>query len=162
MVAVRKRTTLTAVVSVAASVAIALAVYGRGCNSNRDTAEAAATQFLTASKAGDAVVMYELMSESTQRELRKAARLATERVGGSRRFEAIDMIRVAATEDEKLPRLTFKERSSARVVFRLEGAARGSDAELFVVQQVGRGRIDVPGFRAEPAAPAHRPPVAPR
>jgi len=160
MVAVARRTTLTAVVSVAAAVAIAVAVYGRGCVSRSESADSAARQFLTASKAGDELAMYELMSERTQRELREAARLATERVGGSRRFQPVDMIRVEASEEDALPHLTVKSRTTERVVFTLEGEHSAADEELIVVREGGQWRIEVPAFSADPEPPAgHDPPA---
>ena len=145
-----RRATLTGVVSAVAAVAIALAVYGRGCSSDDESAEATARLFLAAALAGERGTMFELMSQATQNELVKAARLATERVGGARRFEPLDMIRASATTDtERFPELKAVEQNDARVVFEVTSDDGRSAETLVLVQERGRWKVDVPTFRAE-------------
>ena len=134
-------------VSAAAALAIAVAVYGRGCNASDDTAKAAAVRFLAASRAGTPGIMYEMMSKQTRKDLQDAARKATELVGGSRRFEAVDMISIAAAPRETPPpTLVETERGSGRVVFTVQGAQNDPSTRLVLVLEDGRWRVDVPDF----------------
>jgi len=142
-----RRRLVTAVVSAAAALAIAVAVYGRGCSADDDSAEAVALRFLTASRAGNAELMYELMNEETQRALEVAAHKATELVGGSRRFEAVDMISVSAAADPRPPKITVSERGDARVIFAVAGEPGEPDASLAMVFEDGQWRVDAQAYR---------------
>lgn len=146
MAAPRSRT-LTAVVGAAAALAIAIAVYGRGCESDDNSAEAVAKQFLAASMAGNSELMHELMSKRTRDELGKAARRATELVGGSRRYRATDMIDVSpAAAGTQLPRITVATRDKGRVVFDLGATATRPASTLTVVYEDQSWRVDVPDY----------------
>jgi len=138
---------VTAVVSAAAALAIAVAVYGRGCSADEDSAEAVALQFLVASRAGNSALMYELMTSETQNALEMAARRATELVGGSRRFEAVDMISVAAAADPRPPKITEVERGESRVIFAVEGEPGEPAAQLVLVVEDGQWRVDASAYR---------------
>jgi hypothetical protein len=149
---------LTAAVGAAAALAIAIAVYGRGCESDQDTAEAIARQFLAASLAGDSTAMYELMSKDTREQLASAARRATELVGGSRRYGPTDMIDVSpSAAGTQLPALSVLERGERRVVFDVGATTSHPGATLTVIYEQEAWRVDVPAYqRAIPAPPPGR------
>lgn len=138
------RRLITAVVSAAAALAIAIAVYGKGCSSDENEAKLVALRFLAASRAGEPRLMLELMSERTRTELDAAARKATELVGGSRRFEAVDMISVGARSELEAPSVVERERGEGFVLFEVKGGA--DTTMLRLVLEDGQWRVDVPEY----------------
>jgi len=98
------RRVAVAVVSVAAAVALAWGAVGRGC-AGRDAAtpEGAARAFIAASRAADKEAIWALLGPATRARLGEAAVAATERVGGARRYQPLDVLDVAVSDTTYVP-----------------------------------------------------------
>ncbi|MBK9071530.1 MAG: hypothetical protein IPL79_11075 [Myxococcales bacterium] len=93
-----KHRVLVAGATAVAAFALAAAVVGRSCRWNTSAPEEVATQFVAASKARDREAVFALLSPATRARLAAQAERATNLVGGSRRYEALDMISISETD----------------------------------------------------------------
>lgn len=93
-----KHRVLVAGATAVAAFALAAAVVGRSCRWNTSAPEEVAAQFVAASKARDREAVFALLSPATRARLAAQAERATNLVGGSRRYEALDMISISETD----------------------------------------------------------------
>jgi hypothetical protein len=137
-----RRSTVAAVASALAAMALAAAVAGRSCRVSQPGPEATVRDLLTAEKAGDRDTVYELLSPATQATLAAMANRATDDVGEDRRYTAKDLISIASPDSFVPPTdITVVEERADRAVVEIvspEGRAR-----MDLVKVEGRWRIDL-------------------
>ncbi len=133
-----------------AAVAFAVAVAGRSCSVDGSSPQAAVREFSAAASAGDREALYELFGPETRRRLAEAAKRATDLVGGSLRYHALDMISIGRSSGTPPPKdFVLKERSESRATVEILGAS-GERAEISVVRVDGEWRIELPAYSSSP------------
>ena len=113
-----RRRAVTAVASALAAVALALAVGGRGCGVDSNSAEGVARALSEAGRAGDRKAVYELLGPRTRAALELKAKRASDLVGGAQRFTALDLISIGKV-------------------------AEGSESNRYVVHPMKQGQANV-------------------
>lgn len=126
-----RRSTLAAVASALAAMALAAAVAGRSCRVTQPGPEAAVRDLIQATKLGDRDAVFALLSPATQDRLAAQARHATDLVGASQRYAAKDLISIGSSDGVADP-------TDITVV-----DERGERASVEVVSPAGRARIDL-------------------
>jgi hypothetical protein len=125
--------------------ALAAAVAGRSCSGAPRGPEAAVRHLLEATKAGDRQAIHELLSPQTQGRLRERAGHASNLVGSSIRYSALDLISVNTTSE--VPPVTaittIEQIADHAVVEIVRGAER---SRLSLVRVEGQWRIDMPDY----------------
>lgn len=86
---------VAAIAAVAVAVTLAAVATGRGCAPVDASPESAARAFVTATRGGDRRAVWVLLGPATKTRLEAEARGATERVGGTRRFAAPEMLMIS-------------------------------------------------------------------
>jgi len=140
-----------------AAMALAAAVVGRGCGVTSPGPDATVRSLVQASRAGDRKAVWQLLSPDTQTRLERQAREATELVGSSTRYTALDLISIGSSDDVPPPteiRVVWKRGDDAMV----KVAGTAGQAELPLRRVGGRWRIHLP----DAAPPAPGPIDAPR
>jgi hypothetical protein len=117
--------------SAIAAVALAVAVVGRSCGVADPGPEAAVRGMLAAASAGDRTAVYDLLTPETQQRLAERARRATDVVGSSVRYSALDLISIGGASDAPPP-------SDITVIEQV-----GDRAVVEVVSPGGRDRVTV-------------------
>ncbi len=141
-----RRSAIAAVASALAAMALAAAVAGRSCQVDDDTPEAAVRNFAAAASADDREAIYELLGPETRRRLEIAAKRATDLVGGSKRYDPLDMISIGKSIDAPPPRdFAVKARSDSRAIVEILGAM-GERSQVTVVNVNGHWRIEIPAY----------------
>ncbi|MGE0548625.1 MAG: hypothetical protein AB7O24_12760 [Kofleriaceae bacterium] len=126
-----RRSTIAAVTSALAAMALAAAVAGRNCNVTRPGPELAVEEMFRATKAGDRDAVFELLSPATRERLDSEAKRATDLVGAAIRYSARDLVSLGKSDTVVMPTdITLVEE-------------RGDTAVVEVVSQLGRARIDL-------------------
>jgi hypothetical protein len=126
-----RRSTVAAVASAIAAMALAAAVAGRSCRVAPVGPEVAVRDLLQSAKAGDRDAIYELLTPATRSRLEAEARRATDLVGAAVRYTAKDMISIGASDGVAAPTdITVIEQ-------------RGDRATVEIVSPAGRSRIDL-------------------
>jgi hypothetical protein len=137
-----RRRLLAALVTAAAAFALAVTATGRGC-SGSGSPEGAAREFVGAARSGDRQAVWALLGPATRRRLEDAALAATEKVGGTRRYDALDMLDVAASDGPPVD-VVLRERRGGQAIVDLLGAAGLKDTLTLVeVGQTWRVELDV-------------------
>jgi hypothetical protein len=140
-----RRTTLAAVASALAAMALAAAVAGRSCWVTQPGPEAAVRDLLQAARAGDRDAVFELLSQATQDRLAAQARHATDMVGAAQRYTARDLISIGSSDGVPDPtEITVIDERADRAAVEVVSAAGRS--RLDVVKQGGRWRVDLPQY----------------
>jgi hypothetical protein len=134
---------------VIAAVALAVTVVGsRSCAVTDPGPEGAVRNMLAAASAGDRVAVYALLGPQTRARLDERARRATDVVGSSVRYSALDLISIGASRDVPPPTdLTVVERLDERAVVEVVSAA--GRARVVVVRVDGDWRIELPEYGAD-------------
>jgi hypothetical protein len=147
-----RRTTLSAVASILAAMALAAAVAGRSCRVSQPGPETAVRAMLQAARTGDRDTIYQLLSPATIARLEAQAKRGTELVGAISRYTAKDMISVGSSEGIPSPTdiTVLEERGDHAVVEVVSPAGR---ARMELVRVDGRWLIDVPQYRGTPWRP---------
>lgn len=135
-----RRRGLAAAVTALAAVALAAAVAGRGCGSEDDTPEGAVRAFAAAARAGDRQTMYELFGPATRRWLAAAAERASQLVGGSRRYQAIDLINAGSMAGPV--HISVRENKDGRARVEIVDE-HGNRSTVDVVEVEGRWRVEL-------------------
>jgi len=145
----QRRRTLAAAASLIAAVALAVAVAGRGCRVGDPGPDAALRAMAAAVRAGDRQAVFDLLSPETQKRLEERARAATDLVGASSRYTALDLISIGAPDDEPEPSAmrVVEQRGDRAVVEVTSGGAR---QRVELVRVDGQWRIPLPHYGAEP------------
>lgn len=140
-----RRSTLAAVASALAAMALAAAVAGRSCRVTQPGPEAAVRDMIQAAKTGDRDAVFELLTPATQERLAVQARQATDLVGASQRYTAKDLISIGSSEGVLDPTdLTVIEERGDRAV--VEVVSPAGRARLDLLRLAGRWRIDLPQY----------------
>ena len=140
-----RRSTLAAVASALAAMALAAAVAGRSCRVTQPGPEAAVRDMIQAAKTGDRDTVFELLAPATRDRLDAEARRATDLVGASQRYTAKDLISIGSSDGVADPTdITVLEDRGDRAI--VEVVSPGGRARIDLVKQGGRWRIDLPEY----------------
>jgi hypothetical protein len=140
-----RRSTLAAVASALAAMALAAAVAGRSCRVTQPGPEVAVRDLLQAAKTGDRDAVFELLSQATQDRLAGQARHATDMVGATQRYTARDLISIGSSDGVPDPtEITVVDEQTDRASVEVVSPAGRSRLDL--VKQGGRWRIDLPQY----------------
>jgi len=144
-----RRSTIAAVASALAAMALAAAVAGRSCRVSQPGPEAAVRDMLQAAKTGDRDTVFEMLTPGTQARLEVEARRATDLVGASIRYTAKELISIGSSDDVAAPTdiTVLEERATTAVVEVVSPAGR---ARMQLVKIDGRWRIDIPQYGRVP------------
>jgi hypothetical protein len=141
-----RRSTIAAVASALAAMAVAAAVAGRSCRVSQPGPEAAVRNMLQAAKNLDRDTVFELLAPATQARLELEAKRATDLVGASMRFTAKDLVSVGSSDGVAAPTdITVLEERGDRAVVEVVSPSGRSRTELVLVE--GRWRIELPQYR---------------
>ena len=140
-----RRSTVAAVASALAAMALAAAVAGRSCRVSQPGPEAAVRDMLQAAKTGDRDTVFALLSPATRARLETEAKRATDLVGASIRFSAKDLVSIGSSDGIPAPTdiTVLEERGDHAVVEVVSPAGR---ARMDLVKVDGRWRIDLPQY----------------
>lgn len=139
-----RRTTIAAVTSAVAAAALAAGVAGRSCAVSSPGPEAVVQDLLAAAKAQDRRAVYEMLSPATQLRIEDRARRATDLVGSSTRFSAIDLLSIGSSEEPPPTDITTVETIGDRAVVEIVSPA--GRARLSLVKLEGRWRVELPSY----------------
>jgi hypothetical protein len=140
-----RRSTIAAVASALAAMALAAAVAGRSCRVSQPGPEAAVRDALQAAKTGDRDAVFEMLSPATRTRLEVEARRATDLVGASIRYTAKDLVSIGSSDSVAAPTdITVLEERGDRAVVEVVSPAGRARMELVKVE--GRWRIDIPRY----------------
>jgi len=144
-----RRSTVAAVASALAAMALAAAVAGRSCRVTEPGPEVAVHDLLRAAKTGDRDAVYELLSPATRKRLEAEARRATDLVGAAVRYSAKDLISIGSSDGVAAPSdiTVIEERGDHAVVQLLSPTGR---SRLDLVRVDGHWRVDLPLFGTSP------------
>ena len=137
--------TVAAVGSMLAAMALAAAVAGRSCRVTQPGPEVAVRDVIQAAKTGDRDAVFELLSPATRTRLDAAARHATEVVGASTRYTAKDLISIGASDHDASPTdITVIDELGEHAV--VEVVSLAGRARMELVKVAGRWLIDLPSY----------------
>jgi hypothetical protein len=136
-----RRTTIAAVTSAVAAAALAVGVAGRSCAVSSPGPEAVVHDLLAAAKAQDRQAVFEMLSPGTQQRIEERARRATDLVGSSTRFQAIDLLSIGSSEEPPPTDITTVEQLGDRAVVEIVSPAGRS-----VIKLEGRWRVELPSY----------------
>lgn len=140
-----RRSTLAAVASALAAMALAAAIAGRSCRVSQPGPEAAVRDMIQAAKTGDRDTVFNLLTPTTRGRLEAEAKRATDMVGASQRYAAKDLISIGSSDGVADPTdITVLEEHGDRAVVELVSPAGRARIEL--VKLAGRWRIDLPQY----------------
>lgn len=140
-----RRSTLAAIASAIAAMALAAAVAGRSCRVTQPGPEAAVRDLIQAAKTGDRNAVFELLGPATQERLAAQARQATDLVGASQRYTAKDLISIGSSDGVLDPTeiAVIDERGDRAEV---EIGSPAGKARLALIKLDGRWRIELPQY----------------
>src|SRR5688500_17229047 len=98
-----RRSTIAAVASALAAMAVAAAVAGRSCRVSQPGPEGAVRDMLQAAKTGDRETVFAMLTPQTQARLEVEARRATDLVGASIRYTAKDLVSIGSSDNIAAP-----------------------------------------------------------
>lgn len=140
-----RRSTVAAVASALAAMAVAAAVAGRSCRVSQPGPEAVVRDMLQAAKTGDRDTVFDLLTPQTQARLEVEARRATDLVGAATRFTAKDLVSVGSSEGVAPPTdITVLEELGDHAV--VEVVSPAGRSRMTVVRLAGRWLVDLPGY----------------
>ena len=140
-----RRSTVAAVASAIAAMALAAAVAGRSCRVSQRGPEAAVRDMLQAARTGDLDTVFALLAPATRTRLEVQARRATDLVGASERFTAKDLVSMGSSDGVAAPTdITVVDESDDRAIVEVVSPAGRSKIELVRVD--GRWLIEVPAY----------------
>jgi hypothetical protein len=140
-----RRSTIAAVASALAAMAIAAAMAGRSCRVSQPGPEAAVRDILQAAKTGDRDAVFDMLSPVTRARLDVEARRATDLVGASIRYTAKDLVSIGSSENIAAPTdITVLEEHEDRAVVELVSPAGRSRMQLVKID--GRWKIEIPEY----------------
>jgi hypothetical protein len=140
-----RRSTVAAVASALAAMALAAAVAGRSCRVSQPGPEVAVRDMIQAAKTGDRDTVFELLSPATRTHLEVEAKRATDLVGATVRYAAKDLISISTSEGVvAVTDLTVLEESGDHAV--VEVVSPAGRARVDLVRIEGRWRIELPQY----------------
>jgi hypothetical protein len=134
---------MAAVATATVAIALAAVATGRGCAPVDATPDGAVRAFVSAARGGDRKAAWALLGPATRARLEAAAEGATQKVGGTRRYSALDMLELGASETTYVPsayRVLTRSGNEARV--EVEGAGGRRD-HVRAVRVDGRWRVEL-------------------
>jgi hypothetical protein len=137
-----RRSTVAALVSIVAAMALAVAVAGRSCRVSQPGPEAAVRDMLRAAMTGDRDAVYDLLGPETHRRLEAEAKRASDLVGATLRYTPRDLVSVGSSEGLMLPSdiIVLEETDDRAVVL----VVRGEDRErMELVRYDGRWLVEI-------------------
>jgi hypothetical protein len=141
-----RRSTVAAVASIVAAMALAAAIAGRSCRVSQPGPEAAVRDFLHAAKMADRDAVYDLLAPQTRARLEVEARRATDLVGASIRYAPKDLLSIGASEGIAAPTdITVLEERSGRAVVEIVSLG-GERSRLELVKVDGRWLVEIPQY----------------
>ena len=138
-----RRRVIAAVATATVAIALAAVATGRGCTPVDASPDGAVRAFASAARGGDRKAAWALLGPTTRARLEDAAQGATQRVGGTRRYAALDMLELGASEATYTPtdfRVLARHGDSASV--EVEGPAGRRDVVRTVLVE-GRWRVEL-------------------
>lgn len=142
-----RRSTIAAVATALAAMALAAAVAGRSCQVRKPGPEMTVRDLLQAARANDRDLIFELLTPATRARLEAEAKRATDLVGAAVRYQAKDMISINANADVPQPTdITVIEQRGDHAVIEIVSAAGRSRLQLKEI--AGRWRVDLPQYGA--------------
>ncbi len=140
-----RRSTIAAVASALAAMAIAAAMAGRSCRVSQPGPEAAVRDILQAAKTGDRDTVFDMLAPATRARLEVEAKRATDLVGASIRYTAKDLVSIGSSENIAAPTdITVLEEHDDRALVEVVSPAGRSRMQLVKVD--GRWKIDIPEY----------------
>ena len=140
-----RRSTVAAVASALAAMALAAAVAGRSCRVTQPGPEVAVREMLQAAKTGDRETVFLLLSPATRTRLETEAKRATDLVGAATRYTAKDLVSIGSSDGVSAPTdITVIEERGDRAIVEVVSPAGRSRIEL--VKADGRWTIDLPSY----------------
>ena len=140
-----RRSTIAAVASALAAMALAAAVAGRSCQVTKPGPEVTVRDLLQAAHTGNRDLVFELLTPATRARLEAEANRATDLVGAAVRYQAKDLISIGASDDSTNPTdITVIENHAGRAVVEIVSPAGRSRMQLYDID--GRWRVDLAGF----------------
>lgn len=145
----RKRA-VTAAASAIAAVALAAAMAGKSCRVDDSSPEGVARAFANASRAGDSQEIYKMLGPRTRARLLEASKRATDLVGGSRRFEPLDLIGVSRPDESPAPKaFVLKSKDDDKAVVEVV-TSDDKRYDLSLVKEDGKWKIEVAAYLDRP------------
>jgi hypothetical protein len=142
-----RRSTIAAVASALAAMALAAAVAGRSCRVSPPGPELTVRDLFQAARTGDRDLVFELLAPVTRARLEAQAKRATDLVGAATRYTAKDLISIGASDASAAPtHITVIEQRADLAVVELVAPAGRSRVQLVKVD--GRWRVELPQFGA--------------
>lgn len=140
-----RRSTVAAVASALAAMALAAAVAGRSCRVTQPGPEVTVREMLQAARTGDRDAVFALLSPDTHARLEAEAKRATDLVGAAHRYTAKDLVSIGSSDGVSAPTdITVIKESGDRATVEVVSPAGRSQVELVKVD--GRWRIDLPRY----------------
>ncbi len=140
-----RRSTVAAVASALAAMALAAAVAGRSCRVTQPGPEVAVREMLQAAKTGDRETVFLLLSPATRTRLEVEAKRATDLVGAATRYSAKDLVSIGSSDGVPAPTdITVIEEHGDRAIVEVVSPSGRSRIEL--VKADGRWTIDLPSY----------------
>jgi hypothetical protein len=137
--------TLAAVASAIAAIALAAAVAGGSCRVARPGPEVAVGNLLQAAAAADRDAIYQLLTPATQARLAAEAQRAIDLNGGSVRYTAKDMISIGSSKGVSAPSaITVIQQHGDRAIVEIVVSTGRSRLEL--EKSGGQWRISFPSY----------------
>ena len=144
-----RRSTIAAVASAVAAMALAAAVAGRSCRVSQPGPELVVHDLLQAAKTGDRELVFALLAPSTRSQLDAEARRATDLVGAAVRYTAKDLISIGSSDNVSAPTdITVIEQRGKHAM--VEIVSPQGRSRLTLVQVDGRWRVELPGYGTPP------------
>ena len=140
-----RRSTVAAVASALAAMALAAAVAGRSCRVTQPGPEVAVREMLQAAKTGDRDIVFSLLSPQTRERLDTEAKRATDLVGAAVRYSAKDLVSIGSSDGVAPPTdiTVIEERGDRAIVEVVSPAGR---ARIELVKVDSRWLIDLPSY----------------
>jgi hypothetical protein len=140
-----RRSTVAALVSIVAAMALAVAVAGRSCRVSQPGPEAAVRDMLRAAMTGDRDTVYDLLGPETHKRLEAEARRASDMVGATLRYTAKDLVSLGSSEGVIPPSdiTVLEETDDSAVVLVVRGEDR---ATMQLVRSDDRWLVEIPQY----------------
>lgn len=144
-----RRSTVAAVASALAAMALAAAVAGRSCRVSQPGPEVAVRQMLQAAKTGDREGVFRLLAPRTRERLELEAKRTTDLVGAATRYSAADLLSIGSSTGVAAPTdITVVEEFGDHAVVEL--VSPSGRARMQLVKARGAWLIDLPQYGAAP------------
>jgi hypothetical protein len=143
-----RRSTIAAVASALAAMALAAAVAGRSCRVTQPGPDVTVRDLLQAARTGDRDLVLELLAPTTRARLEAQAKRATDLNGAATRYTAKDLISIGASDAMSTPThiTVIEEREENAVVEVVSAAGR---ARIQLIKTGGRWRVELPQYGSQ-------------